>query len=213
MQVTIIGASGQLGKMVLNEAINRGYTVKALVRNPKKLGALKDKAEIITGSLLEELRVAEALEGSDAIINVSGAVKEPNQVKKFDRIGEILIKKMRQQGVRRLINISLAVISLPHETLDLQRKMLKTLVNLFFKTKKEVQEAVMNRILPEKDISWTFVRPAFFSTKVGTRVVVADEYKMPGTTIRLEDLAMFMVDQVTSTEWIGKAPFVCSKTK
>jgi hypothetical protein len=34
---------------------------------------------------------------------------------------------------------------------------------------------------------------------------------MPGTTIMLEDLAMFMVDQITSMEWIKKAPLVASK--
>jgi putative NADH-flavin reductase len=212
MQITILGASGQLGRVVINEALRKGYTIKVLVRNPEKLGELKEKVEVVTGNLLDELCVDKALEGSEAVINVSGAVKEPDQVKKFDEVGKILVNKMKKQGVTRLINISLAVISLPNEKLDFQRKILKILVNLFFKDKKEVQETVMNRIIPEKNISWTFVRPAFFSTKAGTRKVLADENKMPGTTIRLEDLAMFMIDQVISTEWIGKAPFVSSKT-
>ena len=118
---------------------------------------------------------------------------------------------MKQQGITRLINISLAVISLPLEKLDFKRKFLRVLVNLFFKQKKLIQEVVMTIILNEKDIAWTFVRPAFFSNKAGTRKVLADDKKMPGTTIMLEDLGMFMVEQITSTEWIRKAPLVASK--
>lgn len=59
--------------------------------------------------------------------------------------------------------------------------------------------------------AWTFVRPAFFSNDAGTGKVVADDKKMPGTTIMIEDLGMFMAEQVASDEWIRKAPLVASK--
>ncbi|MEO5594649.1 MAG: NAD(P)H-binding protein [Chitinophagaceae bacterium] len=68
----------------------------------------------------------------------------------------------------------------------------------------------MTIILNEKDIAWTFVRPAFFSNKAGTGKVLADDKKMPGTTIMLEDLGKFMIEQITSTQWINKAPLVAS---
>ena len=211
MQITILGSTGQVGKAVISEALKLGYQVKVLVRNPEKLGELKEKIKIVKGNLLDELSVEKAFEGSEAIINVSGAVKEPKQLQQFQKIGKILVDKMKQQGITRLINISLAVISLPQEKLDFKRKALRVLVNLFFKQKKLIQEAVMTIILNEKDIAWTFVRPAFFSKKAGTGKVLADDKKMPGTTIMLEDLGKFMVEQITSTQWIKKAPFVASK--
>ncbi|MEP6725241.1 MAG: NAD(P)H-binding protein, partial [Bacteroidota bacterium] len=97
----------------------------------EKLGELKEKVKIVKGDLLDELSVEKAFEGSEAIINVSGAVKEPEQLQKFQKIGKILVDKMKQQGIKRLINISLAVISLPHEKLDFKRKALRVIVNLF----------------------------------------------------------------------------------
>ena len=211
MQITILGSTGQVGKAVIKEALSSGYQVKVLVRDPEKLGELKEKVKIVKGDLLDELSVEKAFEGSEAIINVSGAVKEPEQLQKFQKIAKILVDKMKQEGITRLINISLAVISLPQEKSDFKRKALKVLVNLFFKQKKLIQEAVMTIILNEKDIDWTFVRPAFFSDKAGTGKVLADDKKMPGTTIMLEDLGKFMVEQITSTQWIKKAPFVASK--
>jgi putative NADH-flavin reductase len=211
MQITILGSTGPIGKAVVNEALKLRYQVKVLVRNPDKLGELKEKVEIVTGNLLDALSVEKALEGSQAVINLSGAVREPDQIDKFQKIGKILIEKMKQQSITRLINISLAVINLPFEQLDFKRKFLRVFVNLFYKQKKQIQEVVMSIILSDKDIIWTFVRPAMVSNKAGTRKVLADDKKMPGTTIMLEDLGMFMVEQITSTDWLKKAPLVASQ--
>ena len=211
MQITILGSSGQVGQVVIRQALKAGFRVKVLVRDAGKLGVLKDKIQVVEGNLLDELSVAKALAGSKAIINVSGAVVEPDQVEKFKKIATNLVSKMKQEGITRLINISLAVISLPGEKIDFKRKSLRVLVNLFFKQKKLVQEAVMKIILTDQDIEWTFVRPAFFSTKPGTGKILADDSKMPGTTITLEDLGTFMVQQITSPEWIRKAPLIATK--
>lgn len=210
MQITILGSTGPIGKAFVHEALKLNYQVKVLVRNPDKLGKLKEKVEIVKGNLLDASSVEKALEGSNAVINVSGAVKEPDQLDKFQKIGKILMEKMKQQGIKRLINISLAVIPLPQEELELKRKLLRVFVNLFYKQKKQIQEIVMGIILNDKDIIWTLVRPAMVSGKAGTGKVLADAKKMPETTIMLEDLGMFMVEQITSVEWIKKAPLVAS---
>jgi putative NADH-flavin reductase len=180
MQITILGSTGQVGKAVVNQALKAKYSVKVLVRDPEKLGDLKEKVQVVQGNLLDEASVEKSLVGSTAVINVSGAVKEADQIEKFKKIGGILVSKMKQQGVTRLINISLAVIHLPHEKLDFQRKAIRVLVNLFFKEKKLVNEAVMAAILSEPSLDWTFVRPAFFSTKPGSGDILADDKKCLG---------------------------------
>jgi hypothetical protein len=96
------------------------------------------------------LAVEKAFEGSNAVINVSGAVKEPEQIQKFQKIAKILVEKMKQRGITRLINISLAVIALPLEKLEIKRRVLRVFVNLFYKQKKRVQEVVMTIILMKK---------------------------------------------------------------
>ncbi len=93
MQITILGASGQVGLATVQEALNLGYQVKVLVRSPDKLGDLKEKVIIVKGDLLDALSVEKALEGSKAVINVAGGVREPDQFKKFQKIGDILIAK------------------------------------------------------------------------------------------------------------------------
>ncbi len=211
MQITILGSTGQVGKATLREALNLGYQVKVLVRSPDKLGDLKEKVIIVKGDLMDALSVEKSLEGSKAVINAAGGVREPDQYKKFQQIGKILIEKMKQQGITRLVNISGAVTNLSTEKLDFKRKFMKVFVSLFYNRMKQAQEGIMPIIEKENDISWTFVRAAMISNKTGTGKVLADDKKMPGTTIMLEDLGKFMVEQITSTEWIKKAPLVASK--
>ena len=211
MQITILGASGQVGKATLREALSKGYQVKVLVRTPDKLGDLKDKVTIIKGDLLDSLSVEQALQGSVAVINAAGGVKEPEQYNKFRLIGNILTEKMKKLGIKRLINISGAVISLPTEKLDIKRRIMKVFVSLIFRQMKQAQEAILPIILSDNDISWTFVRAAMISKKQGTGKILASDKQMPGTTIMLEDLGKFMVEQITSTEWIKKAPMVASE--
>ena len=211
MQITILGASGQVGKATLREALSKGYQVKVLVRTPDKLGDLKDKVTIIKGDLLDSLSVEQALQGSVAVINAAGGVKEPEQYNKFRLIGNILTEKMKKLGIKRLINISGAVISLPTEKLDIKRRIMKVFVSLIFRQMKQAQEAILPIILSDNDISWTFVRAAMISKKQGTGKILASDKQMPGTTIMLEDLGKFMVEQITSTEWVKKAPMVASE--
>jgi putative NADH-flavin reductase len=210
MQITILGAAGRIGKEVVKQALKAGYQVKVMVRSSDKLGDLKEKVEIIQGNLLDPLSVGKAMNGSKVVINLSGAAKEPDQVIKFQGIGKILVEKLKEQGISRLINISAAVAILPAERLEFRRKVLRFITYIFYKEMKEVQDTVMEIILKEKDIDWTLIRPAFISDKTGNGNILIDDKKLPGLTVTLQDLGKFIVDQVGSSEWIRKAPMIAS---
>jgi putative NADH-flavin reductase len=210
MQITILGAAGRIGQEVVRQALKAGYQVKVLVRNPDKMGELKDKVDIVKGNLLDPLSVEEAMNGSKAVINLSGAAKEPDQVLKFQEIGKILVQKLKELRISRLINISAAVAILPGEKLEFKRRVLRFITYLFYKEMKEVQDTVMEIILKEKDIDWTLIRPAFITDKNGSKNVLINDKRLPGLTVTLQDLGKFTVDQVSSSEWIRKAPMITS---
>jgi putative NADH-flavin reductase len=210
MQITILGSTGQVGRAALKEALHLGYRVKVLVRSPDKLGDLKGKVMLIIGDLTDSLSVGKSLDGSEAVINAAGGVKESHQFEKFQQIGKILVAQMKERGISRLINISGAVAKLSNETMDMNRKLMGVMVNLFYHQMKRAQEGIMPVIEQATDISWTFVRAAMISKNPGTGKIIADDKKMPGTKIMLEDLGKFMLEQVNSTQWIKKAPFVAS---
>ena len=159
---------------------------------------------VINGDLIDSLAVEQALQGSVAVINAAGGAKEPDQFSKFQQIGKILTEQMRKLGIKILIN-------LPSEKLDLKRIIMKIFVLIIFKQIKLAQDLILPIIINDKELSWTFVRAAMISKKRGIGKVLASDKRMPGTTIMLEDLAKFIVEQITTKDWIIKAPFVASK--
>ncbi len=122
-QVTVLGATGQVGRVVLREALRAGYRVRVLARSPNKLGEIPEGVDVVEGDLLDASAVGSALQGSHAVLSAAGGVKEPDQYVKFQRIGRHLVGAMQEQGIRRLVNISGAVVLLPGESLDFQRRL------------------------------------------------------------------------------------------
>ena len=210
MQITVLGAAGRIGQEVVRSALIKDYKIRVLVRNPEKLGKLKDQVEVIQGNLLNATLVEEAMMGSEAVINLSGAAKEPDQILKFERIGHILIEKLKAQRIKRLINISAAVAILPMEKLELRRRVLRMITYLFYKDMKHVQDTVMKIIIAENEIEWTLIRPAFITDKPRTGNIILNDRKLPGMSVTLPDLGQFIVNQVESRDWIHKGPMIAS---
>lgn len=66
--VLLIGATGFVGGAILNELINRGHNVTAVVRNPEKLADVKGM-EAVKEDVANVDAIAKLAEGKDAIIS------------------------------------------------------------------------------------------------------------------------------------------------
>lgn len=194
----------------MREALRAGYRVRALVRSPHKMGAVRESVDVVEGDLTDASAVGRAVQGSHAVLNAAGGVKEPDQFATFRRIGQNLLGAMKEHEVKRLVSVSGAVAVLPEETLDLQRRLMRVMVGLFFGPMRQAQDAITPLITNDRDIDWTLVRAAVISTGPGTGAVLADDQKLPALKIALDDLGRFMVEQVESTAWVRKAPLVAS---
>lgn len=53
MRISVLGATGPSGLQTVLEALDRGYEVVALVRNPDKLTVTNDKLQVTTGNIFQ----------------------------------------------------------------------------------------------------------------------------------------------------------------
>ncbi len=146
MKITIFGSTGFVGKVLIRKAIASGYQVKTLARHPEKLKEIKDKIEIIEGSVFESSLVEVALEGAEAVLSTVG----PSQtVKQFDpyqyeKALKEIVRKMDKNGIKRYIHIGGAAQSIgDDEVWNFSRKFLRFFLNLFGK-----------QILVTKQLEW-----------------------------------------------------------
>ena len=71
--VLVVGATGSIGRLVVAEAVRRGYATRALVRDPEKAGALAAGAQPVVGDLTSAETLHDAVDGVDAVIFTHGS--------------------------------------------------------------------------------------------------------------------------------------------
>jgi putative NADH-flavin reductase len=211
MKLAILGATGYVGKAVVRHAIDLDHQVKVLARTPEKLGELQSKVDVIQGALQDQKSIEMVLQGCDAVINASGGVKEPNQYEVFLQATRILMEAMKKEGVKKLVSINGAAIIFPNEQVEFKRKIMSFIVGTFFKPMKEAKLAEMSVLFENMDMDWVSVRATQIVDQPGTGRILANDQKMLGMRIMLPDLAKFMVEQVSNSEWIHKAPMIATE--
>jgi putative NADH-flavin reductase len=72
VNVTVFGATGQIGRLVVGDVLAADHDVTAYVRNPGKLGHSDPRLVIVAGELSDKTRILQAVRGSDAVISALG---------------------------------------------------------------------------------------------------------------------------------------------
>jgi uncharacterized protein YbjT (DUF2867 family) len=67
--VTVFGASGGIGRLVVQQLLDAGHTVTAYVRNPDKLGMDDPHLAVVSGGLDDAPAIARAVDGTDAVVS------------------------------------------------------------------------------------------------------------------------------------------------
>lgn len=109
MNLLVLGATGGIGRAIVEQAIARGDNVTALVRNPRKITTSHDRLRVVEGSPLEPAHVARALSGADAVLSTLGHTDlGPSTV--VTDAARVLSAAMKPSGVRRLVVVSTTLV-------------------------------------------------------------------------------------------------------
>lgn len=74
MQVFLTGITGLLGGEVANQILDKGYKVKALVRNPAKIKFQHPLLEYVEGDILDVTALSQQMKGADFVIHTAAVV-------------------------------------------------------------------------------------------------------------------------------------------
>ena len=191
MKIAIIGATGNVGTRLVNEALNRHHAVSAIARDTSKLPARTGLSAAV-GDVSKPDQLVPLLKGHDAIIS-SLRFQSPNPTP------QELIDLVRRSGVKRYLVVGGAA--------SLEIAPGEILLNsphfpAAYKPEAAAGKAFLDALREVKDLDWTFLSPAAFfgpGERTGkfrlsenTLLTAADGK----SSISYEDYAIAMLDEI-----------------
>jgi uncharacterized protein YbjT (DUF2867 family) len=92
--VLVVGATGSIGRLVVEEAVRQGYRTRALVRGPARAGQLPPEAEVVVGDVTRPDTLPAAVDGVDAVVFTLGS----------DGAGKVGAETVDYGGVRNVLS-------------------------------------------------------------------------------------------------------------
>ena len=109
MRILVSGANGFLGQQVVKQLLERGYSVRALIRpTASEPAEWRDKVEIFRADLRVHEDLVSAFDGIDAVIHAAAATSgsEDSQFASSVVATERFLDAMVRSSVKRLIHVS-----------------------------------------------------------------------------------------------------------
>lgn len=105
--IALIGATGTIGSRILDEALRRGHTVTAVVRDPAKLDRTDANLTVATGDVLDAEALPGLLAGHDVVVSAVGGGDGPGHQATIAPAAKALVEALRAvDGAPRLIVVN-----------------------------------------------------------------------------------------------------------
>lgn len=204
MRLTIFGASSATGRLLVEKALSSGHEVNAFVRDPARLTLTHPHLKVTCGDALNPTHVEEAIRGSDAVLSTLGPKGKPTVMAAESTMN--IVNAMQKHSVKRLVVVSVAGIPVPQDNRkkNLIDGLLKVMLRDVF-TDRENQIAVLNA----SKVEWIAVRVTRLTDEAAKGSVKAFfGNPNPSYKVTRADVANFMLEQLTSNQWVRQAPIL-----
>ena len=226
MRLFILGATGGIGRQLVEQALARGDRVTALVRSPEKLGRAHERLTILGGDPLDAEQLRRALPDHDVVLSAIGPTPRPGPSLAAIRIlaksvsngnglrgpaehsvhrdlARSLVPAMESAAVRRLVVVSSSFLFSDSPIPALAGRL------FFHDVVKDTAE--MERMIVASSLEWTIVRPPELTDGSRTEHYRIKDSHLPwfGFRVSRADVAHFMLGEVQANRHLRKVVGVC----
>lgn len=207
-RVLIVGATGGTGRELVTQALERGYIVTALARNPSAIQIAHERLRIVEGNVLDYASLESAVQGQDAVLCALGHKQFLRPTRLLSEGTRNLLRAMIAHGVRRLVCETALGIGSSAFRMGLSYTffVIPIILQFYFWDKTRQEKAIA-----ESRADWVVVRPGAL-----TNGPKRGQYRHGASignflwTVRISraDVADFMLNQLTDNTYLRSTPGV-----
>ena len=204
MKITVFGASGKTGILIVYQALNQGHEVTAFARQPSKVTIQHKSLRVIQGDILEFDNVKLAVEGQDAVLCALGVDKNKPNTILSDGTRNIL-RAMESTGVKRFICMSSAGILGNDSGFWFGKIIMPLFLKHVFEDKKR-----QVKVIQESKAAWVIIRPTGLTDAPKTNTYKINSGIPTSRSIPRADVADFMIKLASDKKYDGTMPAISS---
>jgi hypothetical protein len=216
MKVCIVGASGKLGRYMVQHALDRGYEVVAVCREQSvgKLDAFKDRITIVPGATNDGAVIENAVAGCDGVLTVL----VPWGMERYASGTAQAVLDYAPPGARLIFSCGWHITRDGKDVYPLKLRLLVPVfafvARLFRVVDLDDQVEATRRIFAS-DTRWTVVRGSDLEEGESQGLPVWSRHVgdpiLKSNLTRRVDFALFMVDALTNDELVHEAPAIVGR--
>jgi len=205
MKIVVFGATGSIGRHVVEQALEQGHHVTAFTRDPARVDRGHERLQVVRGDLSDPAAVAGAVAGQDAVIVALGDGRK-GEIREAGTAA--VVEAMERAGVRRLVCQSTLGVGDSRGNLNFlwKRIMFGLLLRAAY-----ADHVRQEKRVERSGLDWTIVRPAAFTDGPRTggyqRGFAGDDRS---TTLKISraDVADFLLEQLADDRYLHRTPAI-----
>ena len=209
MRITVFGASGKVGRQVVALALERGYEVTVFVHRSNPFAG-DDHVRLVSGAISDAAKVAEAVQGSQAVISTLGSWHTKSKDIVTTGVSNI-IPVMKAQGIRRIITVTGAGALWAGDSPNFLDKSIHKFLALGApKILRDGEEQLA--LLAGSGLDWTCIRSPVMTKRKRTAYRLTGKLAPLWALIPRAAVARCIVDQLESNDNLKDAPIIRSSS-
>ena len=201
MKIAIVGAAGETGRRIIEQALQRGHEIIGIARTPEKIAFDDPKVIKRQGDGFERQSIVDGVKGADAVVTSVGKrdLRDPRYHLNTATHDNVLAG-MREHGIRRLVAISSVGAA------KVKRKGIRRNIYLFLRRKYYGDMNLMEQQVLESEMQVTVVRAPMLHNgpALGQYATVEGNVLPQGRRVSRADLANFILDELEQAVRCGK---------
>lgn len=196
MQITVFGAGGATGRLIVAEALERGHAVTAFARTPGKLALQHERLILVQGDATDPRAVAAAVAGADAVVSAIGGTGVGPSTQITDCTSTIVAACTDQ----RFVSLSTVGAGGSGRLMPWAARPILLMLRNAIKDHDGAEAAIMG-----SNLRWTIARCVGLTDAPPRGHATASLDRVGGSRIPRADVAAWIVDQLVSDTYLRRA--------